>query len=146
MASSGERIYIGTHLALITEHNESGPGSYILGVEFDGVTGMTGNEDRDWPVLDPAFGLAKRLGCEGIWFKHQDGVEFVTQSAESAPLAATVSPPDASPTGIATAASGSAAGGCVVSACRSAGDSGIAKGGAAPLNASNARATAAGVG
>jgi hypothetical protein len=48
------------------------------------VTGMTGNEDRDWPVLDPAFGLAKRLGCEGIWFKHRTGVEFVTQSAESA--------------------------------------------------------------
>ncbi len=84
MASSGERIHIGTHLALITEHNESGPGSYILGVEFDGVTGMTGNEDRDWPVLDPAFGLAKRLGCEGIWVKHRGGVEFVTQSAESA--------------------------------------------------------------
>ena len=84
MATSGERIYIGTHLALITENNQSGPGSYILGVEFDGVTGMTGNEDRDWPVLDPAFGLAKRLGCEGIWFKHRTGVEFVTQSAESA--------------------------------------------------------------
>jgi hypothetical protein len=84
VATSGERIYIGTHLALITENNQSGPGSYILGVEFDGVTGMTGNEDRDWPVLDPAFGLAKRLGCEGIWFKHRTGVEFVTQSAESA--------------------------------------------------------------
>jgi hypothetical protein len=84
VASSGERIYIGTHLALITEHNNSGPGAYILGVEFDGVTGMTGNEDRDWPVLDPAFGLAERLGCAGIWFKHRGGVEFVTQSAESA--------------------------------------------------------------
>jgi hypothetical protein len=84
VASSGERIHIGTHLALITEHNKSGPGAYILGVEFDGVTGMTGNEDRDWPVLDPAFGLAERLGCAGIWFKHPGGVEFVTQSAESA--------------------------------------------------------------
>jgi hypothetical protein len=84
VASSGDRIHIGTHLALITEHNKTGPGSFILGVEFDGVTGMTGNEDRDWPVLDPAFGLAKRLGCEGIWFKHRGGVEFVTQSAESA--------------------------------------------------------------
>ena len=84
MASSGERIYIGTHLALIAEHNKSGAGAYILGVEFDGVTGMTGNEDRDWPVLDPAFGLAERLGCAGIWFKHPGGVEFVTQSAESA--------------------------------------------------------------
>lgn len=84
MATSGERIYIGTHLALITESSKSGSGAYILGVEFDGVTGMTGNEDRDWPVLDPAFGLAKRLGCEGIWFKHRTGVEFVTQSAESA--------------------------------------------------------------
>ena len=84
MASSGERIYIGTHLALITEHNKTGPGSYILGVEFDGVTGMTVKEDRDWPVLDPAFGLAQRLGCECIWFRHRGGVEFVTQSAESA--------------------------------------------------------------
>ena len=84
MASSGERIYIGTHLALITEQNESGSGAYILGVEFDGVTGMTGKEDRDWPALDPAFGLAKRLGCEGIWFKHKSGVEFVRQTPESA--------------------------------------------------------------
>jgi hypothetical protein len=84
VASSGERIYIGTHLALIAEHNKSGAGAYILGVEFDGVTGMTGNEDRDWPVLDPAFGLAEKLGCAGIWFKHPGGVEFVTQSAECA--------------------------------------------------------------
>ncbi len=84
MASAGERIHIGTHLALIAEHNKSGPGAYILGVEFDGVTGMTGNEDRDWPVLDPAFGLARRLGCEGIWFRHRGGVEFVQQGAESA--------------------------------------------------------------
>ena len=79
-----ERIYIGTHLTLITEQNGSGPGAYIRGVEFDGVTGMTGREDRDWPALDPAFGLARRLGCEGIWFKHKSGVEFVTQGAESA--------------------------------------------------------------
>ncbi len=65
MASAGERIHIGTHLALIAEHNKSGPGAYILGVEFDGVTGMTGNEDRDWPVLDPAFGLARETGLRG---------------------------------------------------------------------------------
>lgn len=84
VARSGERIHIGTHLALITENNKTGPGAYILGVEFDGVTGMTGKEDRDWPVLDPAFGLARRLGCEDIWFKHQGGVEFVRQSAEAA--------------------------------------------------------------
>ncbi len=84
MKSSGERIYIGTHLALITEQNDSGPGAYIRGVEFNGVTGMTGNEDRDWPALDPAFGLAKRLGCDGIYFKHRNGVEFVRHSAESA--------------------------------------------------------------
>jgi hypothetical protein len=84
VASAGERIHIGIHLALITENNKSGPGAYILGVEFDGVTGMTGNEDRDWPVLDPAFGLARRLGCEGIWFRHRGGVEFVKQGAESA--------------------------------------------------------------
>lgn len=77
-------IHIGTHLAPITENNKTGPGAYILGVEFDGVTGMTGNEDRDWLVLDPAFGLARRLGCEGIWFRHRGGVEFVKQSAESA--------------------------------------------------------------
>jgi hypothetical protein len=81
---SRDRIHIGTHLTLITEQNDSGPGAYIRGVEFDGVTGMTGNEDRDWPALDPAFGLARRLGCEGIWFKHRSGVEFVTQDAESA--------------------------------------------------------------
>ena len=80
MTSSGERIYIGTHLTLVTERNDSGPGAYIRGVEFDGVTGMTGNEDRDWPALDPAFGLAKKLGCEGIWLQHQSGVEFVTQA------------------------------------------------------------------
>ena len=84
MKSSGKRIYIGTHLTLITERNDSGPGAYVRGVEFDGVTGMTGNEDRDWPALDPAFGLAKRLGCEGISFQHENGVEFLTQSAESA--------------------------------------------------------------
>jgi hypothetical protein len=84
VASSAERIYIGTHLTLITQQNESGPGSYVLGVEFDGVTGMTGKEDRDWPALDPAFGLANRLGCEGIWFKYKSGVEFVRQSPESA--------------------------------------------------------------
>jgi hypothetical protein len=84
MTTSGERVYIGTHLTLITERNASGPGVYVRGVEFDGVTGMTGDEDRDWPALDPAFGLAKRLGCEGIWFQHEGGVEFVTQSAESA--------------------------------------------------------------
>lgn len=84
MASSDDRIYIGTHLTLITAQNDSGPGAYILGVEFDGVTGMTGNEDRDWPALDPAFGLAQRLGCQGIWFKHHSGVEFITESAESA--------------------------------------------------------------
>jgi hypothetical protein len=83
VASSCDRIHIGTHLTLITEQNDSGPGAYIRGVEFDGVTGMTGNEDRDWPVLDPAFGLAARLGCEGIWFKHASGVEFVRQGAES---------------------------------------------------------------
>jgi hypothetical protein len=83
VASSGDRIHIGTHLALITEHNKTGPGSYILGVEFDGVTGMTGNEDRDWPVLGAACGLAERLGCEGIWFKYRGGVEFVTRSPES---------------------------------------------------------------
>jgi hypothetical protein len=81
---SRDRIHIGTHLTLITEQNDSGPGAYIRGVEFDGVTGMTGNEDRDWPALDPAFGLARRLGCEGIWFKHRSGVEFVTQDAEAA--------------------------------------------------------------
>jgi len=73
MTSSIERIYIGTHLTLITERNGSGPGAYVRGVEFDGVTGMTGNEDRDWPALDPAFGLAKKLGCEGIWLQHQSG-------------------------------------------------------------------------
>jgi len=84
VTTSRERIYIGTHLTLITEQNDSGPGAYIRGVEFDGVTGMTGHEDRDWPALDPAFGLARRLGCEGIWFKHRSGVEFVTQGAESA--------------------------------------------------------------
>ena len=84
MTISRDRIHIGTHLTLITEQNDSGPGAYIRGVEFDGVTGMTGNEDRDWPALDPAFGLARRLGCEGIWFKHRSGVEFVTQNAESA--------------------------------------------------------------
>lgn len=84
MANSGDRIHIGTHLTLITEQSESGPGAYIRGVEFNGVTGMTGNEDRDWPALDPAFGLAERLGCEGIWFKHRSGVEFVKQGAESA--------------------------------------------------------------
>jgi hypothetical protein len=84
MANSGDRIYIGTHLTLITEQSDSGSGAYIRGVEFNGVTGMTGNEDRDWPVLDPAFGLAERLGCEGIWFKHRSGVEFVKQGAESA--------------------------------------------------------------
>jgi hypothetical protein len=92
MTSSIERIYIGTHLTLITERNVSGPGAYVRGVEFDGVTGMTGNEDRDWPALDPAFGLAKRLGCEGIWLQHQSGVEFVTQSAESAQRHAANSP------------------------------------------------------
>ena len=48
------------------------------------LTGMTGTEDRDWPVLDPAFGLAERLSCDGIWFKHGTGVEFLTQGAESA--------------------------------------------------------------
>jgi hypothetical protein len=84
VAGSGERIYIGTHLTLITEHNDSGPGAYIRGVEFDGVTGMTGNEDRDWPALDPAFGLAEKLGCEGIWFKHRAGVEFVTRGEQTA--------------------------------------------------------------
>lgn len=84
MASSGDRIYIGTHLTLITEQNDSGQGAYIRGIEFDGVTGMTGREDRDWRALDPAFGLASRLGCEGIWFKHRSGVEFVKQDAESA--------------------------------------------------------------
>jgi hypothetical protein len=83
MTSSGERIYIGAHLTLITERNDSGPGAYVRGVEFDGVTGMTGEEDRDWPALDPAFGLAKRLGCEGIWFQHRSGVEFVTQGADA---------------------------------------------------------------
>lgn len=82
--NSSDRIYIGTHLTLITEQSDSGPGAYIRGVEFNGVTGMTGNEDRDWPVLDPAFGLAERLGCEGIWFKHRSGVEFVKQGEESA--------------------------------------------------------------
>lgn len=82
MTSSGDRIYIGTHLTLITEQDDSG--AYIRGVEFDGITGMTGKEDRDWPALDPAFGLAQRLGCEGIWFKHRSGVEFVRQDAESA--------------------------------------------------------------
>jgi hypothetical protein len=82
--SSGERIQIGTHLTLLTEQNDSGPGAYVRGVEFDAVTGMTGKEDRDWPVLDPAFGLAERLGCDGIWFKHKGGVEFVKQNAESA--------------------------------------------------------------
>jgi hypothetical protein len=84
VTSSRDRIYIGTHLTLITEQDDSGAGAYIRGIEFDGVTGMTGNEDRDWPALDPAFGLARRLGCEGIWFKHRSGVEFVTQNAESA--------------------------------------------------------------
>jgi hypothetical protein len=84
MTSFDERVYIGTHLTLITERSDSGPGVYVRGVEFDGVTGMTGDEDRDWPALDPAFGLAKKLGCEGIWFQHAGGVEFVTQSAESA--------------------------------------------------------------
>lgn len=108
MASSGERIHIGTHLALITEHNKSGPGAYILGVEFDGVTGMTGNEDRDWPVLDPAFGLAKRLGCEGIWFKHRGGVEFVTQSAESAQRCRELASREAQPVGPATRPAGAA--------------------------------------
>ncbi len=38
MTSSIERIYIGTHLTLITERNGSGPGAYVRGVEFDGVT------------------------------------------------------------------------------------------------------------
>jgi hypothetical protein len=84
MTSSGERIYIGTHLTLITERNDTGPGAYVRGVEFDGVTGMTGNEDRDWAALDPAFGLAKKLGYEGIWFQYGSGVEFVTPSPESA--------------------------------------------------------------
>lgn len=84
MANSADRIYIGTHLTLITEQSDSGPGAYIRGVEFNGVTGMTGNEDRDWPALDPAFGLAERLGCDGIWFKHRSGVEFVKQGTESA--------------------------------------------------------------
>lgn len=41
MKSPGERIHIGTHLTLLTEHNDSGPGAYVTGVEFNGVTGMT---------------------------------------------------------------------------------------------------------
>jgi hypothetical protein len=84
MTSPGERISIAPHLTLLTERNGAGPGAYVRGVEFNGLTGMTGHEDRDWPVLDPAFGLAERLGCDGIWFKHAAGVEFVTQSADSA--------------------------------------------------------------
>jgi hypothetical protein len=84
MTSPGERISIAPHLTLITERSESGPGAYVRGVEFNGLTGMTGCEDRDWPVLDPAFGLAERLGCDGIWFRHAAGTEFVTQGADSA--------------------------------------------------------------
>lgn len=45
---------------------------------------MTGKEDRDSPTLDPAFGLARRLGFDGIRFKHANGVEFVRQTPESA--------------------------------------------------------------
>jgi hypothetical protein len=84
MTSPGERISIAPHLTLLAERNDPGQGAYVRGVEFNGLTGMTGSEDRDWPVLDPAFGLAERLGCDGIWFKHAAGVEFVTQGAESA--------------------------------------------------------------
>jgi len=75
-ASPGRRV--------ATERNAAGPGAWVRGVEFNGLTGMTGTEDRDWPVLDPAFGLAERLGCDGIWFRHATGVEFLTQDAESA--------------------------------------------------------------
>src|SRR5947207_11456224 len=84
MTSPGERISIAPHLTLITERNEAGPGAYVRGVEFNGLTGLTGTEDRDWPVLDPAFGLAERLGCDCIWFRHAAGFEFLTQGAESA--------------------------------------------------------------
>jgi hypothetical protein len=83
MAGTGERIYIGPHLTLITELSEAGSGAYVRGVEFNGLTGMTGTEDRDWPVLDPAFGLAAKLGCDGIWFRHASGVEYLTRSPDS---------------------------------------------------------------
>jgi hypothetical protein len=77
------QIRIGAHLSLITEQNSAGPGAYIRGVEFDGVTGMARDTDRDWRALDPAFSLAKRLGCDGIWFRHSAGIEFLKESPDA---------------------------------------------------------------